>query len=337
VTASERGNRQLDETDLALIDALHVNPRATAAQLGTALGLSPVTVSRRWSRLIDNGQAWVSSVPGPAMPVVAALFEAECVPGRTTEAAAALCRLPGVASLGLVTGSTDLYAFVVTGDPARLWQLLADVLPATPGLRSTRTGLMTALHSAPNWRLGAISSQQAATVRQQGDVADAARQLDDLDRAIYLALQDDGRATYRDLAAALGRSEQTINRRLVSMMTNGLIGFRCDFVRPQVGWRVQVMLRLQVPPTAVHQAARELASRPETRVCATVTGTANLVATVLLHQLDELDEVIRNLVTTWPGTTLVETHVILRSVKSWGRLLDDDGYAEAVVPVDLWA
>jgi DNA-binding Lrp family transcriptional regulator len=72
-------------------------------------------------------------------------------------------------------------------------------------------------------------------------------------------------------------------------------------------------------------------------VCATVTGTANLVATVLLHQLDKLDEIIRNLVTTWPGTALVETHVILRSAKSWGRLLDDDGYAEAVVPVDPWA
>jgi len=34
---------------------------------------------------------------------------------------------------------------------------------------------------------------------------------------------------------------------------------------------------------------------------------------------------------------VLDTRVVLRSVKSWGRLLGPDGHAREIVPVDLWA
>jgi hypothetical protein len=39
----------------------------------------------------------------------------------------------------------------------------------------------------------------------------------------------------------------------------------------------------------------------------------------------------------YPGVAVLDTRVVLRSVKSWGRLLGPDGHAREIVPVDLWA
>ena len=56
-----------------------------------------------------------------------------------------------------------------------------------------------------------------------------------------------------------------------------------------------------------------------------------------LHELSVLDAVISRLLAEYPGVAVMDARVVLRSVKSWGRLLGPDGHAQQVVPVDLWA
>jgi hypothetical protein len=56
-----------------------------------------------------------------------------------------------------------------------------------------------------------------------------------------------------------------------------------------------------------------------------------------LHSVSDLDPAIRRLSTDHPGVAVLDTRVVLRPVKSWGRLLGIDGRAQHVVPVDLWA
>jgi hypothetical protein len=66
-------------------------------------------------------------------------------------------------------------------------------------------------------------------------------------------------------------------------------------------------------------------------------GPANLFVTMQLHELAALDTVTARLLTEFPGVAVLDTRVVLRFVKSWGRLLGMDGHAGEVVPVDLWA
>ncbi|WP_427919188.1 Lrp/AsnC family transcriptional regulator [Streptomyces sp. cg40] len=218
------GRRWVDEDDVVLLDALHVNPRASFEQLGAVLGVSAVTAGRRWRRLTEAGQAWVSSAPGPRMPLAGALFEAECEPGRVAEAAAGLAALPHVFSVHLVSGSRDLYALVAAGDNRTLSRLLLDQLPTVPGLIRVRTSVTTEVFSGQHWRLGAISAAQAGAVRAQepGDQEQVPdRTLDQFDRELFLALQDDGRAGYRALADQLGKSEQAVKRRISALLRSG--------------------------------------------------------------------------------------------------------------------
>jgi DNA-binding Lrp family transcriptional regulator len=48
-------SRMLDEADVALLDALHTNPRASFEWLGAALGVTAVTAARRCRRLAEQG------------------------------------------------------------------------------------------------------------------------------------------------------------------------------------------------------------------------------------------------------------------------------------------
>jgi hypothetical protein len=66
-------------------------------------------------------------------------------------------------------------------------------------------------------------------------------------------------------------------------------------------------------------------------------GAASLFVTMQLHKLSALDAVISRLIVEYPGVAVLDTRVVLRSVKSFGRLLGPDGRAREIVPVDLWA
>jgi DNA-binding Lrp family transcriptional regulator len=339
-TTGDPPARGLDEADVALVDAIHVNPRTSFDQLGEALGISPITAARRWRRLVHTGQAWVSSVPGPKTRLAGALFEAECVPEQALQTATYLAAIPQVFSVHMISGPRQLYAMLISDCPASLSQLVLDRLSAAPGLRAVRTSLSPTVFSRHGWRLGAISAEQAALVQPaEPSRFDANRgtTLDEFGRELFLALQHDGRLTYRELGAVLGRSEQVVRRRLTALVQGGQLGFRADFVRSRGGWPTQVALWLQLPPELVATVGYELARWPEVRMSAELVGEANLFVTVQLHDLQQLDGVTRRLRSTWRAVQLVEQRVILRPVKIWGRLLDEHGCAIGTVPVNPWA
>lgn len=328
----------IDEVDLALLDGVHVNPRVGFDELGKVLGVSGVTVARRWRRLVDAGQAWVSSAVGPALPVVGALVEAECAPGTAQTVADRWAAVPHVFSVHITTGRFNVYALVVAADQAMLARLVLDALPGVDSVCAVRSSMIYRLFSGTFWRLGAISVHQAREVAPSSS-APAHHRFDELDREMYLALQRDGRLTYRELATHLGWSETLARRRLQTLTRSGLVSFRADFARAEAGWPVNVVLTLGLTgDLGADDVGRTLVSWPETRVVAAILGgAARLFVTVQVHELGALDEVTARLHKNVPGVSALSTRVVLRPVKSFGRLLDKDGRASDVVPVDPWA
>jgi DNA-binding Lrp family transcriptional regulator len=331
-------NDGVDELDLALLDGLHVNPRVSFDELGRVLGVSGVTAARRWRRLVNTGRAWVSSALGPALPLAGALIEAECDPGQTGTVAARWAAVPQVASVHITSGRYNVYGLVVAADESMLARLIVDILPGVAGVRAVQTATMVRLFSGTFWRLGAISAHQASDVSlpAEGPVRHA---FDDFDRQLYLVLQQDGRLSYRELGVRLECSELAARRRLQVLTRSGLVRFRTDFARAEAGWPVHVVLMLALPAdTAAAEVGRTLVTWAETRVCAAIIGGATqLFLTVQVHELGAVDGVIARLRQTFPGVTVLNTRAVLRPVKSFGRLLDDDGHARDVVPVDPWA
>jgi DNA-binding Lrp family transcriptional regulator len=311
----------VDELDVALLDALHLNPLASFEELGSVLEVAPVTAARRWRRLVSTGRAWVSSAPGPQLPLRAALFEAECQPGAASAVADEFASIPQVFSVNITTGLDNLYAFVVAADQPLLAALVVDRLPAVAGLSRVQSALMTQLFSGTRWRLGGLSPDQVRAVTPEPAKAIPAHEFDEFDRELFLALQHDGRLSFRDLAAAVGRPEPTVRRRMGLLTHAGMLAFRTDFARVQAGWPTAVALKLSVTGSAVAAVGRTLVRYPETRFCVELTGgaAANIFVTMQLHNVSDLDPVIHRLSAEHPGVAVL------------------DSRARDVVPVDLWA
>jgi DNA-binding Lrp family transcriptional regulator len=333
------GTDGVDELDVALLDALHVNPQVSFEELGRVLDISPVTAARRWRRLVATGRAWVSSAIGPRLPVKAALFEAECKPGAAQSVATEFASMPKVFSVNITTGKNNIYALLVAADQPLLSELIVDVLPAVPGLLRVQSSLITELFSGTRWRLGGLSPDQARAVAPEPATTARVHEFDEFDRELFLALQRDGRLSCRDLAAAVGQSESAVRRRLGVLTRSGLLAFRTDFARVEAGWVTGVAVKLRVSGSPVEAVGRTLVQYPETRFCAATVGgdAASMFVTMQLHELSALDAVICRLLAEYPGVAVLDTRVVLRFVKSWGRLLGPDGHAREIVPVDPWA
>jgi DNA-binding Lrp family transcriptional regulator len=327
----------VDELDVALLDALHLNPQVSFEELGRVLDVSAVTAARRWRRLVSTGRAWVSSAIGPRLPVRAALFEAECRPGSAQSVAAEFAAKPQVFSVNITTGTDNIYALLVAAEQPSLSALIVDVLPAVVGLLRVRSTLITQAFSGTRWRLGGLTSGQVRAVTPEPPTNAQPHTFDEFDRELFLALQHDGRLSCRDLAAAVGQSEPVVRRRMGLLTRSGLLAFRTDFARVEAGWLTAVAVKFRVNGSPVAAVGRTLVKYPETRFCVATVGAADLFVTMQLHKLSDLDGVMNRLQAEYPGVTVLDTRVVLRCVKSWGRLLGADGHARAVVPVDLWA
>jgi DNA-binding Lrp family transcriptional regulator len=274
--------------------------------------------------------------------MVGALYEVGCEPSQVNAVASALAAIPQVASVYLTGGAFDMHALVVASDMGKLSRLLLDRLPLVPGIVRVRSSVGTTWYSHVRWRLGAIDASQEELIRGD-DVGDRAARVrraklfSEADRALYLALQHDGRARYRDLATELGVSEQLAKRRLTTLTRDGVIALRTDFTRGEGGWPAQVALWLGVDDARADRVGDELSRWPETRFCLAAFGPANLFLEAQLHRLDEHDALLERIRTRLPEVTIVDRRPVLRAVKSWGRVLDPAGHATTVVPVDPWA
>ncbi|GAB3208280.1 Lrp/AsnC family transcriptional regulator [Nocardia tengchongensis] len=328
----------VDEVDVMLLDALHTNPRASFERLGPALGISAVTAARRWQRLSESGRAWVSSVPGPQLALVGAVYQVRAEPGRVTEVAHALSAVPQVVSVYATDGAFDLHTLVFAGDMAALTTLLLDGLPRTPGIAMAQARIGLVWYSAVRWQLGAMDAAQKRSVSEQHRKeqvrSDRNRVFDEADRTLFVALQRDGRARYRDLAREVGASETLVRRRVETLVERGMLSFRTDFARSEGGWPTEYVLWLSVPHDQLDELGAQIGSWPQTRICLSTVGTANLMVMAQVHRNRDVTRILERLP---PEAVVTDQRLVLRAVKSWGRLLDADGHALDHVPVDPWA
>jgi DNA-binding Lrp family transcriptional regulator len=334
-------SRRIDELDLALVDALRVDPRAPWSRLAGPLGVDPATLSRRWARLSAAGDAWVACYPSADRigHGLTALVELECRADQVSAVAAALARDPQAASIEVVTGGADLLLTVGALDTGALTRYVLDRVAVLPGVLRTRTSLVErTLREGSRWQDGALDPEQreaigraAAGPQPSGPGREAA-----LDRSLLLALGADGRMPYAELAQRTGAPASTVRRRLAELRGSGRLVLRCDASPRLTGHPVGVLLWLELPPARLEAAAAGLAELPQTRMCALTVGAANLALYLLVRRLPELRRFEEELGHRLPDAAVRGRQVTLRTVKLVGRLLDPEGRACGYVPIDPW-
>lgn len=326
-----------DEVDLKLVHALQAAPRATWHEIGRVVGVDPATATRRWQGLVDAGSARVTAYPDVrlwARDHCNAFVELDLQPAARAHAVAVLSRVPQIASISIVSSGRDLFLTVLTPDLATLSRLVLHQLQRLPGVRGTRTHAITTVYGEGNhWRLDALSPQRHAHVPLGTGTRPVWK---DHHRTVLRALED-GRSTAADIAAQTARSGSTVRRWLTEMIDGGLLSLRCEVAQPLTGWPVAATFWARVPPDELHRTAAALTELPEVRLCAATTGADNLVMTLWLRSLGDVQHLEAELAGKLPALTLTDRAVTLQAVKRMGCLLDDTGRITGVVPIDPWA
>jgi DNA-binding Lrp family transcriptional regulator len=159
--------------------------------------------------------------------------------------------------------------------------------------------------------------------------------VDDLDRRIAAALQVNGRATWRQVAHAVGSSESTVARRAQQLIDGGFMRVTAfaDPIRCGFGYPVLVQLKCEVGTAG--EAAEILAERADVRFVALVTGTFDLVVELIIPSRRRLARVLIEELPEVRGITETTTESVLRNFKTaydWSRDLLGETAAELEPP-----
>jgi DNA-binding Lrp family transcriptional regulator len=141
------------------------------------------------------------------------------------------------------------------------------------------------------------------------------------DAGLFAALALDGRAGYPELAAAAGRSESTVRRRLEHLRESRALFFDVEIDSALLGYQAEVVLWLTVPPAELVAVAEQLSHQPEAVFTAATSGQSNLVAIVVCRDIDAFYDYLSTRIGALHTVSHVESAPVLRSVKRAGRLL----------------
>ena len=167
---------------------------------------------------------------------------------------------------------------------------------------------------------GALRSQDAQPLRldpapPRGAVTPAQR-VDELDRKIIEALQENGRESFRRIAARLGVSEGTIRARYARLTSEGILQVVAVTNPLGLGFdQALVGVKTSGPPGEI---ADEIARWPEADYVVVTAGQFDIVVEVVAADRRELLE-LTNRMRAMPGVATTETFFYL---EMWKQLYD---------------
>ena len=330
------------ELDIALVNALQLRPRASWVELARALGSTATTLARRWERLSKKGLAWVTAAPGRE------LLRNQCLsyvmirsePNARSGVVDNLAHCPEVATIEVATGGHDINVDVLTRDLRQLDRFLTEKVYCFHGVASVSILLTTSLYlESSRWRLRALDQCQLKEINKGAmsqRQANYAIDLDELDRSLLSHLVRDGRLNWAELACLTGASTATARRRVSRLISTGIVTFRCEIAHALAGWPIQASLLAQAPAVDVDSICRVLATLPECRFVAAVTGAANIYATFWVRNLGTVQRLEASTSSKLPSLTVVDRMIGLSTPKRMGHLCDQEGRRIGIVPISPW-
>ena len=294
----------LDQLDRQVVRALQLDPRAPFSLIAEVLGVSEQTVARRYRKLRGDGYLRVMGLVSPrGLGVTEWLLRIGCRPGGARRLADALARREDVSWVTLSSGGSEIVCVVRSLSEQQSDELLLQRLPATSQVLSLATHAV--LHRfagrEADWAgyVGDLTDAQAtrlAAPPPAGPTPPPAGRADpDLlqpsDAPLLAALALDGRTSYAALAKQASWTEGRVIRRVEALREAGILYFDVD-------------LATEVP------------------FAAAITGSANLVTSVVCRDSEALYEYVTTKISAAAGVRQLEISPVLSRIKQAGSLMD---------------
>jgi len=139
---------RIDDIDRAILDCLREDARTQCSEIARRLGYITARAVRNWlAKLVDEGLIAIKAgaVPEKLGYAISADIAIDVEPGMTQLVAQSLVDFDEVFCVALSTGDTDISASVVVVSMGDLQTFVSDKLHSIPGVRKTRTYVLTKL------------------------------------------------------------------------------------------------------------------------------------------------------------------------------------------------
>ncbi|MEZ5751360.1 MAG: Lrp/AsnC family transcriptional regulator [Paracoccaceae bacterium] len=148
--------------------------------------------------------------------------------------------------------------------------------------------------------------------------------LDDLDRALLRALQEDATRSASALGRGLGLSQPATWRRLKRLTDAGVLaGRRLDLDHRALGFGVTVFLGITLATkgrASLEDFERAVSAIPEVQTIQHVLGHYDYRLRVVARDLSDFERVLRRRIMTLPGVGHVDANVLLSEERRPGPL-----------------
>ena len=134
--------------------------------------------------------------------------------------------------------------------------------------------------------------------------------IQDIDIKIIKELQEDGRASIRQLAKRLGMHSSTVSKKINKLLDSGAIKIRALPNLNKLGYRAQALLVVDVDLFKLEEVIKALYEKFNVNMIITVFGHSNLLIAVHYFNWDDLLNFISAELSKIDGVDRVETHLI---------------------------
>jgi Lrp/AsnC family transcriptional regulator for asnA, asnC and gidA len=140
--------------------------------------------------------------------------------------------------------------------------------------------------------------------------------IDEIDEKIIKALEEDAKATYKELAEKLGMKESTIRKRILNLIEKKVIKKFTITVDPsKLGKSSIAIIGVEVDPSLLLNAAQKLSEIPEAKFVATSTGDHMIMMEVWAKDGKELTKIISEKIAKVDGVKKICPSIILEKIK----------------------
>jgi len=325
----------MDDLERGILQALQIDPRAGFSKIAEVLGVSEQTVARRYRRLRGEGLLRIVGLVDPrSVGQSEWMVRVGCRPGGVGRLAEALARRDDVSWVTLTAGGSEIVCSVRSRTAEQRDELLLQRLPATSQVLSMEA--YAVLHrfaggSSTDWtgygpalrpdQVEALEADRAVLFPgpgPDGAAPDEPVTLRPEDGPLLDELAVDGRASYAALAAAARTTVGRVTRRLEALCRAGVLYFDLDVASGLMGFTAPAYLWLTVEPASLAAAGEQLARHPEIAFAAAVSGSANLAASILCRDLEDLYQYVTTKISTVAGLRQLAISPVLRRTKQAG-------------------
>jgi DNA-binding Lrp family transcriptional regulator len=291
--------------------------------LAEVLGSSEPTVSRRYRRLFDDRiLRVVGQLDSQRLGQYDWAVRIRCAPGSAPTVATKLAHHPDTSWVQLTSGGTEIFSMIHSRDGEQRTPLLLSQLSVGRQVVDLEAYCLVHLFApgssappGPSELSHGEIAQLLSPARDSASIDRPKAKLQDSDWPLVQALAEDGRASYRQLAARTHWHESTVRRRVEELTASGVLFFDLDLASDASEFRPQALLWMSVAPTNLRGVGQALASRPEFPFVAATTGSTNLVGALVCPDDRSLYEYLTGEMTALDGLTHIETAPVMQIVK----------------------